>query len=480
MAQRVFKPTPEMVHQKSGSEATKQEDGTVSDREEPWECVKRERDSYREVKTEQCPASSSLENPILCMIVDGCHSPVVPPRSIKDEKRNDLKSMSAQIKEESFSAGEDLSEGRNVSDGMTTEGDYIVVQIKEESVPHEGGSCADGDTSSSTDRPWPGTASGSIKPESSEADIHTSTGYISRRIKEEAAWCDEGHLKDAGIDAAATDTRKGGTSALLIKEELASDVDSIVYTEVRHASTNVKEESVSHEEDDLSDTIVYTLGGDTEAEYMSACIKEEETSGEEDMEYGSSGGRYPSKPRTSDNVAVRQGNEEDGMAGLNGSKGDKGDTDARTAEMISTLEDKIALLEKNINLIKRLLQYSLKGAKVSGDKVYVPIDLTADYSGAQAACEREGGTLPTPTNSAEDAAIHEVAKELKIYVFLGINDRKEEGVFMYLDGKKINYSNWRQNEPNGKKAENCVEIPPHVTGWIDRACDIKRRVVCEF
>ncbi|XP_053306617.1 pulmonary surfactant-associated protein D-like isoform X2 [Spea bombifrons] len=169
-----------------------------------------------------------------------------------------------------------------------------------------------------------------------------------------------------------------------------------------------------------------------------------------------------------------------GVAGLKGSKGDKGDTDARTAEKVSSLEEKIAILEKHIGFLKRLLQYSLKGVKISGDKVYVPINLTADYSGAQAACEREGGTLPTPTNGAEDATIHEVAKELQIHLFLGINDRKEEGVFMSLDGKKITYSNWRQNEPNGNTAENCAEMAYYITGWNDRACHIAWRVVCEF
>ncbi|XP_053306615.1 pulmonary surfactant-associated protein D-like [Spea bombifrons] len=169
-----------------------------------------------------------------------------------------------------------------------------------------------------------------------------------------------------------------------------------------------------------------------------------------------------------------------GIAGLKGSKGDKGDTDVKTAEKVSTLEGKVALLEKTFRFLRRSVQYSLKGAKVSGDKVYVPIDLTADYSGAQAACEREGGTLPTPTNSAEDAVIHEITKELNIFLFLGINDRKEEGVFMYLDGKKIHYSNWRPNEPNGNTAENCAEIRPHTSGWNDRDCNAKHRVVCEF
>ncbi|CAH2321376.1 Hypothetical predicted protein [Pelobates cultripes] len=149
-----------------------------------------------------------------------------------------------------------------------------------------------------------------------------------------------------------------------------------------------------------------------------------------------------------------QGNT--GSPGLQGSKGEKG--------------------QKGDPAV----QYSIKGVKILGDKVYIPTDLEGDYSTSQAACQGLGGTLPTPMNSAENDIILQYVKEFKNNVFLGINDIKEEGVFVYLNGKQITYSNWPSTEPNGKRNENCVEARVNHSAWNDINCANKNRVLCEF
>ncbi|CAH2321377.1 Hypothetical predicted protein [Pelobates cultripes] len=169
-----------------------------------------------------------------------------------------------------------------------------------------------------------------------------------------------------------------------------------------------------------------------------------------------------------------------GLQGSKGEKGQKGDPDARMAEKQLILEDKIAALEKSLVFLKKSVQYSIKGVKILGDKVYIPTDLEGDYSTSQAACQGLGGTLPTPMNSAENDIILQYVKEFKNNVFLGINDIKEEGVFVYLNGKQITYSNWPSTEPNGKRNENCVEARVNHSAWNDINCANKNRVLCEF
>ncbi|CAH2321371.1 Hypothetical predicted protein [Pelobates cultripes] len=169
-----------------------------------------------------------------------------------------------------------------------------------------------------------------------------------------------------------------------------------------------------------------------------------------------------------------------GIQGSAGAKGEKGDIDTRTAEKQLILEDKIAILEKSLIFIGKTVQSSVKGVKVLGDKVYIATDFDEDYSTSRAICEVLGGTLPTPKNRDEYDFIKQYAKELKKYIFVGINDIKEEGVFVYLNGTQITYSYWGPEEPNGKRKENCIEIRETHNGWIDINCANKNRVVCEY
>ncbi|MEE6488707.1 hypothetical protein FKM82_015326 [Ascaphus truei] len=168
-----------------------------------------------------------------------------------------------------------------------------------------------------------------------------------------------------------------------------------------------------------------------------------------------------------------------GIKGDTGPKGEKGDPDVNVATQVTTLEHKIAVLEKSLSSLKKVL-YFMSGVRTTGDKFYATKEKEGDYSTAQATCERDGGTLATPLNSAENDIIHQFAKAASRSIFMGIDDKKQEGVFVYLNGKRITYSNWRPNEPNGQKSENCAEISQTESKWNDRSCDAKNIIVCEF
>jgi len=66
-------------------------------------------------------------------------------------------------------------------------------------------------------------------------------------------------------------------------------------------------------------------------------------------------------------------------------------------------------------------------------------------------------------------------------MFIGLNDIKHEGTFVWEDGTSINsgYSHWQNKQPNNDHNEDCVEIL-HDNEWNDRSCyEQQRLVLCE-
>ncbi|XP_056388367.1 mannose-binding protein C-like [Hyla sarda] len=121
-----------------------------------------------------------------------------------------------------------------------------------------------------------------------------------------------------------------------------------------------------------------------------------------------------------------------------------------------------------------------KSAAAAGNKIYISQGVTANYNDAKAACTSVGGQLPIPLNEDENNAVKKIALQYNLSAYLVINDFLDEGTFRYLNGEKIKYSNWYDNQPdNYKLNEDCVEM--YGDGkWNDRNCDVKLLIICEF
>jgi len=66
-------------------------------------------------------------------------------------------------------------------------------------------------------------------------------------------------------------------------------------------------------------------------------------------------------------------------------------------------------------------------------------------------------------------------------MFIGLNDIKSEGTFVWEDGSSIHsgYSHWHKKEPNNDHDEDCVEIRSD-NEWNDESCyEQQRLVLCE-
>jgi hypothetical protein len=91
------------------------------------------------------------------------------------------------------------------------------------------------------------------------------------------------------------------------------------------------------------------------------------------------------------------------------------------------------------------------------------------------ACLADDAHLAVPDNAAEAAAIALPVTA----VWIGVDDRAEEGAWMTALGSPATYLPWGMLQPSGGTSENCVELPSDLT-FNDLSCvDHRRSAICE-
>ncbi|KAM6216739.1 low affinity immunoglobulin epsilon Fc receptor [Rhynchocyon petersi] len=98
---------------------------------------------------------------------------------------------------------------------------------------------------------------------------------------------------------------------------------------------------------------------------------------------------------------------------------------------------------------------------------------------AKYACEDLHGRLVSIHSLEEQEFLNRHAN--KEGTWTGLQDLDTEGVFVWLDGSSVDYSNWRQGEPNNQaQGENCVMMLGPLGHWNDAYCRSPLRGwVCE-
>ena len=102
-----------------------------------------------------------------------------------------------------------------------------------------------------------------------------------------------------------------------------------------------------------------------------------------------------------------------------------------------------------------------KGTQIPSDAFvwnghsYYIFNNVVDYLGAKRYCESRGGYLATIGSKAENDAIYSYirSKDIKTAYF-GLTDEKKEGVWTWVNGERLTYTNWHRDEPNGGTSEN--------------------------
>ncbi|XP_068111593.1 pulmonary surfactant-associated protein D-like [Hyperolius riggenbachi] len=166
-----------------------------------------------------------------------------------------------------------------------------------------------------------------------------------------------------------------------------------------------------------------------------------------------------------------------GLPGLPGFKGDKGSPDASLSPKFTSLESRVAAIERMFTTLKDAVLFA-RGSS-SGNKIFVTSGKTMNYMESSEICAKAGGRIATPLNADEGRAILQIVQYYNTHAFLGINDLKTEGTFRYENGESIKYSNWDPGEPNKDGEEDCVEM--YTSGkWNDKKCNEPRLNICEF
>ena len=113
------------------------------------------------------------------------------------------------------------------------------------------------------------------------------------------------------------------------------------------------------------------------------------------------------------------------------------------------------------------------------------------YRDALAHCKTRGGKLVEPKSDQANNDIVDLAKAIETEgngVWIGINDKSEEGKFSYAsDGKSLTYTNWNPGQPDdGENNEDCGYLRDKKYKnnkkfkWNDAPCSSKKSFICDI
>ena len=100
---------------------------------------------------------------------------------------------------------------------------------------------------------------------------------------------------------------------------------------------------------------------------------------------------------------------------------------------------------------------------------------------ARAKCTLHDGDLASVTSTEEKEKIRVLLSRFsdKEWFWIGLNDIEKEGKFVWSDGSAYNDNNWKANEPNGNRSENCMFSDKSVQ-WYDHRCTVTLYFICKI
>uniref|UniRef100_A0A4W5N523 C-type lectin domain containing 11A n=1 Tax=Hucho hucho TaxID=62062 RepID=A0A4W5N523_9TELE len=156
---------------------------------------------------------------------------------------------------------------------------------------------------------------------------------------------------------------------------------------------------------------------------------------------------------------------------------------------VCTLHTSLKLFTLNSSNVKCFFLFlgCQKGRRV-GYKCYLVYRTYETYAGASQKCLERGGRMAMPRDRKEQEALADYVKAFfqpgNWPVWLGINDLRSEGLYLFEDNTRVTYFQWRKHflssQPDGGKRENCVAMASDDGDWWDNYCDRNMSYLCEF
>uniref|UniRef100_A0A673CV42 C-type lectin domain containing 11A n=1 Tax=Sphaeramia orbicularis TaxID=375764 RepID=A0A673CV42_9TELE len=123
-----------------------------------------------------------------------------------------------------------------------------------------------------------------------------------------------------------------------------------------------------------------------------------------------------------------------------------------------------------------------KGHRV-GYKCCLVYNSYEDYARASRKCLERDGCMVMPREEQEALADY-VKSFFRPGNWLGISDLRSEGMYLFDDGTRVSYFQWRKHflssQPDSVRWENCVAMSSDDGDWWDHYCDQTMNYMCEF
>ncbi|XP_067408440.1 C-type lectin domain family 11 member A [Emydura macquarii macquarii] len=156
---------------------------------------------------------------------------------------------------------------------------------------------------------------------------------------------------------------------------------------------------------------------------------------------------------------------------------------AEAQEALSTLSQTSTRNQQDLGKIDGCL----RGRRVHG-KCFLLFKNFEGYDGARGLCRLRGGDLAMPADDAELAALrrylHEACQPFNWPAWVGIHDRRAEGLWLYENGQRVSFFDWYRDplvsQPNGGTRENCVSLSSDDGKWWDNDCARRMYYICEY
>uniref|UniRef100_A0AAQ6IHY3 Mannose receptor, C type 1b n=1 Tax=Anabas testudineus TaxID=64144 RepID=A0AAQ6IHY3_ANATE len=102
------------------------------------------------------------------------------------------------------------------------------------------------------------------------------------------------------------------------------------------------------------------------------------------------------------------------------------------------------------------------------------------WSDAQKACRKEGGDLVSMHNVEDQSfVISQLGYASTDELWIGLNDKKTEGLFDWSDHSTVSFTSWEYGKPGvGTDIKDCILIRGENGNWDDHACDEKHGFIC--
>ncbi|XP_030638802.1 C-type lectin domain family 11 member A [Chanos chanos] len=160
--------------------------------------------------------------------------------------------------------------------------------------------------------------------------------------------------------------------------------------------------------------------------------------------------------------------------------------DGKLADLEDTIQQVSLFSKQNRKEIGRL-EGCQKGRRMSY-KCFLVYRTYETYAGASQQCQERGGRMAMPRDRKEQEALAEYVRNAfhpgNWPVWLGINDLRSEGLYLFDDSTRVTYFQWRKHflssQPDGGKRENCVAMSSDDGDWWDNYCDRRMYYLCEF